>query len=371
MRIVQLVPELRPDRGVEAVAYHLEQEWQRAGVQTARFTLVDAGGGWIPAPRGGLAGRVALVVRVIWFSTVGTVLARRMLARQPAGTISICHNDAMAGDVYVNHGIVSAAMRARGHAVWRMVRNPLHLFTSLRDRLRYASQSHRIVVNLTSTEEALLRQTYPRIVPRTVVIGNGVDVARFTPDEATRATVRQQLGLTDDQLVAAFVGHEFDRKGLPLVLGALAEVGDLHLVVVGGDPQLVTAAQRDAADQGVADRVSFVGRQPDPGPYLQAADLFVFPSMYEAYPLVVMEALACGLPVVATAVGSVPEVIVDGTNGAIVERSTGSVADGIRRVLDGDRSTLAAAARATAEAHSWSRVAEEYLKLFESLQPDA
>lgn len=367
MRIVQIVPEVRPGSGVEAVAYHLEREWRRMGADTVRFTLADAGGGWLPSGGGGLRGKLALAGRVLWFSTVGTALARRMLARQPAGTVSICHNDALAGEVYVNHGIVAAAMRARGHATWRMVRNPLHLFTSVRDRLRYASRIHRVVVNLTSQEDSLLRETYHRVIPRTVVIGNGVDTERFAPDASRRAATRAELHLAADDVVAVFVGHEFERKGLPLVLTALEELESLHLLVVGGDAQMVAGARREAASRGIGARVTFVGRQADPRPYLQTADLFVFPSTYEAYPLVVLEALACGLPVVATPVGSVPEVIVDGANGVIVERTAASVAAGIQRVIEGDREALARAARATAELRGWAVVAAEYASLFESL----
>lgn len=367
MRIVQIVPEVRPGSGVEAVAFHLEQEWRRAGLDTSRFTLSEAAGGWLPQPGAGLAGKLALAVRVLWFSTVGTALARRMLARQPAGTVAVCHNDALAGDVYVNHGIVAAAMQARGHGRLRMVRNPLHLFTWARDRFRYASRTHRVVVNLTVQEEALLQRTYRKVVPRTVVIGNGVDVQRFRPDPTARRATRAELGLSNADDVAVFVGHEFARKGLPLALQALALLDGLRLVVVGGTSDLLAEAATQAEADGVGERVTFVGRKPDPSPYLQAADLLVFPSAYEAYPLVVLEALACGVPVVATPVGSVPELIVDGVNGAIVEPGAESVAAGIQRVLNGDREALAMAARATAEEHSWSKVSRRYLALLESL----
>ena len=75
---------------------------------------------------------LALFRRMVWFTTVGTVRARRFLAERP-DAVSICHNNAMVGDIYVNHGVVGAAMRARGNGVWRMVRNPTHIFTFLRD----------------------------------------------------------------------------------------------------------------------------------------------------------------------------------------------------------------------------------------------
>ena len=114
MRIVQIVPEVALGSGVEAVAYHLEREWQRLGIPTARFTLADAAGGWLPTPGPGLRGRAALAARVVWFSTVGTVLARRRLsprrlALTAPGTVTICHNDVLYGDVYVNHGVVDWA----------------------------------------------------------------------------------------------------------------------------------------------------------------------------------------------------------------------------------------------------------------------
>src|SRR5512133_3338950 len=111
--IVQICPEIGPGSGVAGVAYNLEREWQRLGVQTERFTLTEARGGWLPQPGPGIRGRLVLLARVVWFSTVGTLLARRYLRSRP-GALSICHNDALAGDVYVNHGVVQAAMRARG-----------------------------------------------------------------------------------------------------------------------------------------------------------------------------------------------------------------------------------------------------------------
>lgn len=366
-RIVQIVPELRTGSGVEAVAFHLEREFAQLGVQTARFTLADAAGGWLPAAGAGLRGRLALALRVVWFSTVGTVRARRMMAHQPEGTVTLCHNDVVAGDVYVNHGITAEAMRARGHLLLRMGRNPLHLFVWLRDALRFAGTSHRVVVNLSSAEEAALRRSYPRIRPSTVIIGNGVDTDRYRPDPESRAATRAALGIDPQADVGVFVGHEYGRKGLPQILEAMQGMAGFTLLVVGGTADMIAAAQQQAADLGVAQRVRFVGRQPDPRPYFHASDVFVFPSAYESYGLVVLEALACGVPVVATAVGCVPEVIEDGLNGAIVSPGGPAVRDGIRRCLTADRPAQSRAARRTAQQNSWTAVATQYLQLFDSL----
>lgn len=372
-RIVQITPEIGPGTGVGAVAHHLEQEWIRLGVDVERFDLTDAGGGWLPQWQGGLRGRVALLARVVWFSTAGTWRARAYLRDHP-DLLSICHNDAVAGDVYVNHGIVQAAMQARGGYWWRIARNPLHLFTGVRDRRRYSrGASHRLVVNLVSAENDLLRTTYPHLAIPTVVIGNGVDTERFQPPRAPeRLAARTALGLSDDDRAVLFIGNEFGRKGLPTLEEAVASLDPaVHLVVVGGTPDLITAERSRPAAKALAARLHFVGVQPDPRPWLQAADVLAMPSSYESYGLVVLEALACGVPVVATPTGCVPDVVTDGVNGAVVAATAQSIGDGLRRVLDQPVAAMRAAARAEAEAHSWSAVAARYLDVLTSLRAGA
>lgn len=370
-RVVQIVPEMAPGSGVEAVAFHLEEAFLAQGVETTRFTLREARGDWLPRPTGGLRGRLALAARVVWFSTVGTVLARRFLRDLP-DAVSICHNDVLAGDVYVNHGILKVAMRARGGFAWRMLRNPLHLFTSLRDALRYRSDTHRAVVNLMASEDRALRGSYPHLRPRTVVIGNGVDVDRYRPPtETERSAARAGLGLGPEALALVFVGHEFDRKGLPLILDAMVGSPDrVHLIVVGGSPDMLVRLRETAAARGLAERVHAVGRTPDPVPYFHAADVFVLPSAYESYGLVVLEAMACGLPVVVTDVGCVPDLVTPGENGVVVERNRAALRSAIR-TLDGvDRALWGRSARRAAESHSWDRVAGEYLHLVEQVQAE-
>lgn len=370
--IVQITPEIGPGTGVGAVAHHLEQEWQQLGVDVRRFTLAEAGGSWLPTPGGGVAGRLALIGRVVWFSTVGTVRARRFLEQHPTA-YSVCHNDAVAGDVYVNHGVVQAAMRARGHYLLRMARNPLHLFTTTRDRLRYSrTGSHRLVVNLVSDEERLLREAYPRLALPTVVIGNGVDIERFRPPTASeRAAARTDLGLDDGDRMVLFIGNEFGRKGLPSLVEAVARLGpDVRLVVVGGTPDMIAAEAARPAAVALGGRLSFAGAHPDPRPWLRAADALAMPSAYESYGLVVLEALASGVPVVATPTGCVPDVVTDGVTGAVVEATPAGLAAGLARALALEPAVAGAAARRTAEQHSWAMVARRYLEVLSGLRPD-
>lgn len=366
MKIVQVVPEVKTGSGVEAVAYHLEREWQAAGIDTARFTLVDAAGGWLPKPGPGLRGKLAIIARVVWFSTVGSVAAKRRWEQPAADTVVICHNDALVGDVYVNHGIVAVAMRARGHGLLRMVRNPLHLFTYARDAVRFAGSTHRCVVNLTSREDADLRRTYRAFRPSTAVIGNGVDLERYTPSPEGRRMVRDELGIADHDVAGLFVGHEFGRKGLPAAIQAMTQLPDtFHLMVVGGTQDLIDRASERVSERGLTGRVHFVGAHSDPRPWFNAADVLVFPSIYESYGLVVTEALASGLPVVATPTGCVQDVVEEGVNGFVTTGEPQDVARALAAFLRADRQSLRMAARASAERLGWRNVAEQYVELFQ------
>lgn len=363
MIIVQIAPVIGPGTGVGAVAHHLEQEWTQAGHEVHRFTMREARGDWLPQPGGGISGKMALALRVVWFSTVGTALARKFLRRMPDEAVSVCHNDVLAGDVYVNHGILLVAMRSRGRFVCRMVRNPLHLFTSGRDAVRFAGRTHDVVVNLTEIERQSLRRTYPRVRPTAIVVGNGVDIERFRPPAPSeRATARDALGLTDEMVVSLFIGHEYDRKGLYPLMEAVAKASARHhLVVVGGTASMVERLRARGHSLGVTDRLHIVGQASDPRPYLHAAEVLVSPSAYESYGLVVLEALACGVPVIATPVGCVPEVIRDGTNGFVTTGDNTDIATQLARLAQTDRSAMSVAARSTAELRSWPVVAGEYL----------
>ncbi len=329
MIILQISPEFSPGTGVGGVAYALEKEWLSKGHDVRRFGVEEAGCAWLDGSAGGLRGRVQHAARVVWFSSVGTFRARRAVRRLPLEAVSICHNDALAGDVYVNHGVLTSAMKARGGYAWRMVRNPLHLFTASRDVYRYRSATHQAVVSLSEADRLTLLRDYRLDPSRAVVIPNGVPVEHFTPaTDEQRTSTRQALGIPRDGRVAAFIGHEFDRKGLPVLLAAVADLPDHHVIVVGGTPAQIEA-QRTVLTSGVSARVHWLGRVPDPREALAAADVLVLPSAYEANPLVVLEALACGLQVVVTPVGSIPEMLANDSVSRVVERTVEGVRSGL------------------------------------------
>ncbi|HEX2112353.1 MAG TPA: glycosyltransferase family 4 protein [Gaiellaceae bacterium] len=164
---------------------------------------------------------------------------------------------------------------------------------------------------------------------------NGVDPNRFRPDATTRRSLRSDEGVRDGTAVALFVGGDWDRKGLAIIVTALAAARhaarvDLALWVVGsGDERRF---RRLAAVEGVPNAVRFFGPRRDVERFYRAADVFVLASEYETFSLAAHEAAAAGVPIVATRVSGVEDLIGNDEAGILVERTTRSFADALARL---------------------------------------
>lgn len=204
-------------------------------------------------------------------------------------------------------------------------------------------------------------------VPRERIrcIFNGVDLQEFSPGLADR----NELGLPENVTLALFVGDiRINRKNLDTVLHALVQIPNLHLAVVGeiaGSPY-----PRMAASLSLSERVHFLGYRRDIPAIMQAADLFVFPSRYEPFGMVVVEAMATGLPVITAATTGAAEIV---TPESGIVLSDCEDKDGLAQALNylardpALRKKMGQAGRAIAEEHSWVSKAQNYLDLFESL----
>jgi teichuronic acid biosynthesis glycosyltransferase TuaC len=153
---------------------------------------------------------------------------------------------------------------------------------------------------------------------RITVIANGVDVGRFQPIDA--AAARRRLGLPEDPPLLVSVGHISPRKGFHRIIGALPQIiqsaPDVKLAIVGGRgaEEDNSAELHDLAGRlGVSDRVAFVGAKPpdEVAVWLAAASVFILASDFEGCPNVILEAMACGRPVVATKVGDIERMVPD------------------------------------------------------------
>ncbi len=211
-----------------------------------------------------------------------------------------------------------------------------------------------------------LRSLRRRRPERVVEMPNGVDAEAFSPGPA--GDIRDRLGIGEEAIVAAFVAtldraHHFKR--LDVAIEAIARASDprLHLLVAG-DGELRPRFEDLAAEAGVGDRVHFVGRIPhaELPAVLRAADLFLLTTEPpESFGIVLIEAMACGLPVLATEYPGVRAVVDDGVNGAIVPPADpGAVAAALDRLAAAgaeERERLGANGRAKAEREwSWPRL---------------
>lgn len=153
------------------------------------------------------------------------------------------------------------------------------------------------------------------------VIANGVDTDRYRPT-ADQAAVRQKLGLPNDRLVMLTVGNLKPIKGHDILLKAMQKLDAasdrISLIMVGAD-DLNGSLQQWASDHLQNNDVRFVGQQSDVLPWYQAADVFVLPSLSEGLSNALLEAMACGLPVIATNVGGNQDVIQHESNGLLIE----------------------------------------------------
>jgi glycosyltransferase involved in cell wall biosynthesis len=197
-----------------------------------------------------------------------------------------------------------------------------------------------------------------------VAAGLGGDVAAivnpFGPAPTAmrdRDALRRAWGVPVEAPVVAAVGRLHPQKGLDVLLDAVALVAarvPSVQVVLAGEGPLEHHLRRRIADESLAGRVRLVGPTPDPGSALAAADVVVVPSVWESGPLVVTEALGLGRPVVATPVGFVPELIVDGVTGRLVApRDACALAGAIVDLLDEPERAAAMAAAGRRRLAAW------------------
>lgn len=200
-------------------------------------------------------------------------------------------------------------------------------------------------------------QTVRRIMPscKVEVIRNAVDTDRFQPGD--RQSARAALGLPADARIIGVAGRLEHVKGQDTLITAMAEVPQALLVVVG-QGSLADAYSAQAASLGLCDRVIFLGQRDDMPDVYPAFDLVCLPSRNEGLPLSIIEAQACGLPVVATDVGSVREGLCPDVGALVPPEAPALLAQALRGRLG---QPLARDPRAFVLSHfSWERLVAAY-----------
>lgn len=294
-----------------------------------------------------------------------------------------CHRHAI--DVVHAHDAASEAMAALA-----MPRNGPVLLMSFhrtrdietarfRDRLRNALVGLRVGAVVTASRERLRHYIEHNYVSpgKVSCIPLGIDLDRFRPDPATRAKVRARVGAGEETLLVGTVGHFGPEKGVDLAIGAFQAFvrrnpgRDARLLVLGRGHDQQEAAMRALAAAECPERIGFCGFQSEPEHWFPGFDVLLHGARDEAFGLVLAEAQACGVPVVAARVGGIPEVVLDRKTGRLADSSgAGSLADALQEVVadEGHRRAMGADAIAHArDRFSRRRYASEYLEIYRRL----
>ncbi len=234
---------------------------------------------------------------------------------------------------------------------------------------------------IVAISEAIAREAVEAGFPALKVhlIPHGIDMSEYAPAPPGERTARRRaLGLPAERLLVTYTGRLIEGKGLETLFAAmrsLADIASLHLVLVGsGQGQVISIEDRlrkEAETGELQGRVTFTGRVDNVAAYLQASDIFVFPTLDEALGMSAVEAQACGLPAVASRTGGVPDIIEDGVTGILVPPGESRpLAESLRALLSDPelRHRFAVAARTRAEQRfALQTSVARYVELFRAL----
>jgi UDP-glucose:(heptosyl)LPS alpha-1,3-glucosyltransferase len=307
----------------------------------------------------------------------GFARAARKLWQREGFDLVQSHERIPGCDIYrAGDGVHARWLELRRGAMGAMRRlslqlNPYHHYVCNAERRMFLDPRLKLVICNAQMVKREIQDRFGLPDERFAVIYNGVDTAAFHPSLADefRQPMRAEWQIPAAAPVLLYVGSGFERKGVARALAAIAAWPAVHLLVVGGDKHL--DRYRRLADRlGVAERVRFCGPRNDVRPFYGMADGFILPTLYDPFPNVCVEALACGLPVLTSTTCGSAELLRTGENGWVADAlDAGAWSTMVGQWLKalGQRETLRDAARATAEPLSLSAMADTLLACYREL----
>lgn len=283
---------------------------------------------------------------------------------QSCGAVTPAHSD-----VNTVHFVHSAWVQSAAHPLYTSGNYAYGLYQWVYSKLNASleKQAFQKTKQVIAVSEMVRQDLISIGVPRslTEVIHNGVDIEEFIPGPADRT----KLGLPLNVSLALFAGDiRTSRKNLDSVLKALKLVPDLHLAVIGGTDGSPYPAM--AKELKVDHRVHFLGFRKDVAEVMRACDFFVFPSRYDTCALVLIEAMASGLPVI-TATSTGGSELVTGNAGFVLSDSedVNDITTHLKLLTQdlAKRQSMGYSARQVAETHSWVSKARRYVDIFEDV----
>jgi len=245
------------------------------------------------------------------------------------------------------------------------------------EKMRYAPVEHRRVVVTSPSLRKIMLQSYPRTSPVLDVLAPGVNRVMGPASTEDRLAARSALGLPAQRPCVLFVANDYRKKGLEVLLQALAHLpADIYLAVVG-NPAHIPSFRPQVQTSGLSDRVFFLGALKDMEPAYAAADMLAHPTLEDTFAMVVLEAMAQGLPVVVSKVDfcGISGLLSDGRNAVVLNdpRDASEIAGALTRVLEEGsfRESLQTESLAFARAHLWTEVAQTQAAVYEKVSATA
>ena len=233
------------------------------------------------------------------------------------------------------------------------------------------------IITVSENNQKILKKLYPEHKGKIKVIHNGIDISwwqsqtlRFTEEDCK--TIKKNIFLADQNtLIIISIAELHERKGLKYLVEAMPKIikkyPEVKLVIIGEGKDRKNLANL-IGKLGIENHILLAGKQKEIPKLLKSSDIFVLPSLREAFGLVILEAMITGLPVIASKVGGIPEIIKDGGNGLLVEPKNSKKLTSILTDLIAQqkkRQKLASAGQKTVlEKFTAKKMAEEYEKIY-------
>ncbi|HHT9136057.1 MAG TPA: glycosyltransferase family 4 protein [Candidatus Wunengus sp. YC60] len=254
-----------------------------------------------------------------------------------------------------------------------MCLNPRHMSILLLEKIIFKRKLYKQVTCISEQCKKEIIHHYKLPANDIEVVYNGVNTMVFTPQNRLkyRTAIRAKYNVAPDEILLLFVGSGFKRKGLKYVIDAFPLIDEdkkLKLLVVGKGK--VRKYQKLAKDNGIADKIIFAGVYKNIQEIYAAGDIFVFPSEYDAFGTACLEAMASGLPVIASRASGVSEVITHGKDGFVINYPIDAkeIAHYINLLLEeGKRNQMGSAARQKSETYSFEANVEKTLRIYQKV----
>lgn len=354
---IALVEQLAEKHDIHVFAQSMEHDWP--GVSYHRVSM--------------------LVRRPRWFNQLWFAKTTWWATRKGFDVVH-SHENTWHGDVQTVHVLPVKYNLFFGHTGWRRALRWIKVLSSPRllvylwlERMRYAVRTGRQVVVISETLRAIFAASYPGAMAMTTLITPGIALPSFPISASMRRDARLQLGLPRDRPCILFVGNDFRKKGLQTLIDAIRLLPDeVVLAVVGHSAQLPVFRQQ-AAQAGLASRVFFLGALQDVSPAYRAADCLAHPTREDTFAMVVLEAMAHGLPVVVS--GSrycgISGMLENEGNALILDdpHDANALAVSLRRELGDDvlKERLSHNAREFAAQFEWGEIAARHEQLYRAV----